>query len=69
MNRRQLTFGLVSLAVCGEYTFGHNVPSRIVKSYFDKARGKTVRLAGRITFTYPEFKRFNVATEYRIEPR
>jgi hypothetical protein len=50
-------------------TFSPNVPTRIVTSFFDKAKGNTIRLAGRITFTYPEFKRFNVATEYRIEAR
>jgi hypothetical protein len=49
--------------------FGVNVPTRIVTSYFDKkgaAKG-SVRLAGRITFTYATFKRFGVTTEFRLE--
>jgi hypothetical protein len=48
--------------------FGVNVPVRIVTSYFDKkdaAKG-SVRLAGRITFTYATFKQFGVTTEYKL---
>jgi hypothetical protein len=49
--------------------FGVNVPVRIVTSYFDKkdASKGSVRLAGRITFTYATFKRFGVTTVYRLE--
>jgi hypothetical protein len=49
--------------------FGMNVPVRIVTSYFDKkdAPKGSVRLAGRITFTYATFKRFGVTAEYRVE--
>lgn len=49
--------------------FGVNVPVRIVTSYFDKkgAPNGSLRLAGRITFAYGKFKRFDVTTEYRVE--
>ena len=49
--------------------FGVNVPVRIVTSYFDKkgAPSGSLRLAGRITFTYGKFKRFNVTAEFKVE--
>ena len=49
--------------------FDMNVPVRIVTSYFDKkgAPNGSLRLAGRITFAYEKFKRFDVTTEYKVE--
>jgi len=52
--------------------FGFNVPKRIVTSFFEKAKTDNrfeLRLAGRITYTYQAFNRFNVETDYRIESR
>ena len=46
--------------------FGLWTPKRIVVSFFDKVREKNappaVRVAGRVTFTYADFKRFSVST-------
>jgi hypothetical protein len=58
----------------GPSPFGILVPTTIVTSFFDKTDGKKgpqpLRLAGRITYTYQSFKRFEVNTQYEIhEPR
>ena len=52
-------------------TFGVLTPKRIVASFFDKSGDKkapdVLRLAGRITFTYEAFKRFQVTTDTEIQ--
>jgi hypothetical protein len=50
-------------------TFGINLPKKIVTTFFDKddKNKSTVRLAGRITYDYPSFKRFDVRTDYEIQ--
>jgi hypothetical protein len=52
--------------------FGVWTPKRVVASFVDKVREKnaspTVRLAGRLTFTYADFKRFSVSTTTDIKP-
>jgi hypothetical protein len=47
--------------------FGPNIPRRIVTTFYDKAEKRSVRLSGRITYTYQEFKRFDVKTDYEIQ--
>ena len=51
--------------------FGLWTPKRIVVSFFDKVREKNappaVRVAGRVTFTYADFKRFSVSTTTDIK--
>ncbi len=46
--------------------FGPNIPRRIITTFYDKADKGSVRLSGRITYTYQEFKRFDVKTDYEI---
>jgi hypothetical protein len=49
--------------------FGILIPKRIVTSFFDKPGTKDsqqLHLAGRITYTYSDFKRFEVKTDYEI---
>ena len=52
--------------------FGIWTPRRIVASFYDKARERkappVMRLDGRITYTYVEFKRFSVSTSTKIGP-
>jgi hypothetical protein len=52
--------------------FGIWTPRRIVASFYDKARERkappVMRLDGRITYTYGEFKRFSVSTSTKIGP-
>jgi hypothetical protein len=49
--------------------FGINIPKKIVTLFFDKKETdkQRVRLAGRITYTYQSFKRFDVKTDYEIQ--
>lgn len=51
--------------------FGIPIPKKIITSFFDKYEKKTdvktLRLAGRITYTYDEFKRFDIETDYEIQ--
>jgi len=48
------------------------IPKTIVTSFFDKVpdakTAQTLRLAGRITYTYEGFRRFEVKTNYEIQP-
>lgn len=52
--------------------FGIWVPEKVVSSFFDKSEAKTLprtlRLAGRVTVTYEDYRRFLVETDYKIHP-
>ena len=47
--------------------FGPNIPRKIITTFYDKADKQSVRLSGRITYTYQEFKRFDVKSDYEIQ--
>lgn len=51
--------------------FGIPIPKKIVTTFFDKYEKKTdmktLRLTGRITYAYDEFKRFDIETDYEIQ--
>ena len=49
--------------------FGIRVPKTVTTSFFDKdeSERRSVRLTGRITYTYDAFKRFEVSTESELQ--
>jgi hypothetical protein len=69
---RDITSAVVYMRDEIEYVpsaFGIHVPKTVITSFFDKQESdkQSVRLTGRITYAYDEFKRFEVRTESEIQ--